>query len=87
MTPPQVKDTSKRTKIFDWQVPIRVGDTPGAINGELFWVPESSAAPPGDRRLRRSCLLGLPFVLVGAGAGANPPAAATPRPAREREAW
>ena len=47
VTPPQVKDTSKRTKIFDWSVPIRVGNTPGAINGELFWVPESSSAPTG----------------------------------------
>jgi hypothetical protein len=47
VTPPQVKDTSKRTKIFDWSVPIRVGDQPGAIRGELFWVPNSSSAPTG----------------------------------------
>ena len=47
VTPPQVKDTSKRTKIFDWSVPIRVGNTPGAIRGELFWTPESSSAPTG----------------------------------------
>jgi hypothetical protein len=46
-TPPQVKDTSKRTKIFDWSVPIKVGSQPGAIRGELFWVPESSSAPTG----------------------------------------
>jgi len=46
-TPPQVKDTSKRTKIFDWSVPIKVGNQPGAIRGELFWVPESSSAPTG----------------------------------------
>lgn len=47
VTPPQVKDASKRTKIFAWSVPIRVGSTPGAIDGELFWVPESSKAPAG----------------------------------------
>jgi hypothetical protein len=47
VTPPQVKDTSKRTKIFDWTVPIKVGNQPGAIKGELFWVPESSSAPVG----------------------------------------
>ena len=47
VTPPQVKDTSKRTKIFDWSVPIKVGDQPGAIRGELFWVPNSSSAPTG----------------------------------------
>jgi hypothetical protein len=47
VTPPEVKDTGKRTKIFDWSVPIRVGTQPGAIDGELFWVPESSKAPVG----------------------------------------
>ncbi len=45
VTPPEVKDTGKRTKIFDWVVPIKVGTQPGAIRGELFWVPEGSKAP------------------------------------------
>jgi hypothetical protein len=45
VTPPQVKDTSKRTKIFSWSVPIEVGAQRGAIHGELFWVPESSKTP------------------------------------------
>ncbi len=43
--PPQVKNRSKRTKIFDWTVPIRVGSRPAAINGELVWVPEEDWAP------------------------------------------
>src|ERR1700758_5353505 len=47
VTPPQVKDTGKRTKIFDWSVPIKIGSQPGAIDGELFWVPESAKAPAG----------------------------------------
>jgi hypothetical protein len=47
VTPPEVKDTSKRTKIFDWSVPIRVGTVPGVIKGELFWVPENSKASAG----------------------------------------
>ena len=47
VTPPQVKDTGKRTKIFDWTVPIKVGNQAGAIRGELFWVPEGSSAPTG----------------------------------------
>jgi hypothetical protein len=47
VTPPQVRDTSKRTKIFDWSVPIKIGAQAGAINGELFWVPESSKVPAG----------------------------------------
>lgn len=45
VTPPQVKDTGKRTKIFDWTVPIEIGAQSGTIKGELFWVPESSKAP------------------------------------------
>jgi hypothetical protein len=47
VTPPQVKDAGKRTKIFDWSVPIKIGSEPGAIDGELFWVPENSKASAG----------------------------------------
>lgn len=42
--PPQVKDRGKRTLIFDWKIPIQVGAQRGAIDGQLFWVPESSKA-------------------------------------------
>jgi hypothetical protein len=45
VTPPQVTDKGKRTKIFDWSVPISVGTQKGAIHGELFWVPEASSTP------------------------------------------
>jgi hypothetical protein len=45
VTPPQVKDKSKRTKIFDWSVPIAVGTQRGVVDGELYWVPESSKTP------------------------------------------
>jgi hypothetical protein len=47
ITPPQVKDTGRRTKIFNWSVPIQIGTQRGAIDGELFWVPESSRASIG----------------------------------------
>ncbi|HEV3034921.1 MAG TPA: hypothetical protein VGX72_09035 [Solirubrobacteraceae bacterium] len=43
--PEKVKNTSRRTLIFDWRVPIAVGSTKGAIDGQLFWTPESSKAP------------------------------------------
>ena len=43
--PARVKNQSKRTLIFDWQVPIMVGTTKGAVDGQLFWTPESSKAP------------------------------------------
>ncbi len=44
VTPPEVKDKGKRTLVFDWSVPITVGTQKGAIDGALYWVPESSKA-------------------------------------------
>jgi hypothetical protein len=58
-TPPQVKDTSKRTLIFDWKVPIEVGTNRGAIAGALFWAPESSKTPLA------AILIGVAIVLAG----------------------
>jgi hypothetical protein len=45
-TPPQVKDESVRTKVFDWSVPIEVGAERGAIAGTLFWTPLPGGGPP-----------------------------------------
>jgi hypothetical protein len=42
--PPIVKDESKRTKIFDWKVPAKVGATPVTLAGTLSWVPASSSS-------------------------------------------
>ncbi|HVP01623.1 MAG TPA: hypothetical protein VMT10_03555 [Solirubrobacteraceae bacterium] len=36
--PPAVKDAKKKTKIFDYAIPISVGGTAGAIHGTLWWV-------------------------------------------------
>jgi hypothetical protein len=43
--PTKVKNKNTRTWIFDWRVPIAVGASRGAIDGELFWTPENSKAP------------------------------------------
>ncbi len=43
--PPQVTNRSKRTKIFDWTVPISVGGQRGAVEGELLWVPDEDWTP------------------------------------------
>ncbi|HEU4393754.1 MAG TPA: hypothetical protein VFR04_08995 [Solirubrobacterales bacterium] len=37
-TPPQVKEEGKRTKVFDYEVPLRIDGEKGAIDGTLFWV-------------------------------------------------
>jgi hypothetical protein len=93
VTPPEVKDTGKRTKIFNWSVPIEIGTQPGTIDGELFWVPESSKAPAGAIvALIAIVLAGILVVLVvrrgrrrrpsraaGDGSGGDPP--------QQREAW
>jgi hypothetical protein len=62
--PARVKNTSKRTLIFDWQVPIAVGTRRGSIDGQLFWTPESSKAPLALIILGAIIVLaGLAFVL------------------------
>jgi len=44
--PRQVTDRSKRTKIFDWSVPVRVGDRQAAITGTLWWRGEAGGGMP-----------------------------------------
>jgi hypothetical protein len=63
--PAQVKDRSKRTKIFDWEVPIQVGAQMGAVNGQLFWVPEegTKTSVAAIVALVAIVLAGLAFVL------------------------
>ena len=45
--PPAVKDPQERTKVFDWQVALRVGPRSGAIAGTLWWQPTSSGSHTG----------------------------------------
>jgi hypothetical protein len=62
--PANVKNTSRRALIFDWQVPIQIGTRKGDIDGQLFWTPESSKAPTAVIVLGVAiALLGLLFVL------------------------
>ena len=64
VTPPEVKDKGKRTKIFDWSVPISVGTQRGVVDGRLFWVPDSSKAPVAAvLALVAIVLLALGFVI------------------------
>lgn len=58
--PPQVKDRSQRTKIFDYAIPLLVGDQRGAIRGTLVWQPEGGGGPPV------AALAGLAALVVAA---------------------
>jgi hypothetical protein len=52
-TPPQVKDESEKTKVFDYAIPIEVGGKPAKIDGTLIWVGTGSKAPV------------IPFIILG----------------------
>jgi hypothetical protein len=42
--PQQVKDKSKKTKIFDWDVPLELGGRPVHVAGTLLWVPDAASS-------------------------------------------
>lgn len=52
-TPPQVKDESEKTKVFDYVIPLEVGGEPAKVNGTLTWVGTGSKPPV------------IPFVILG----------------------
>src|SRR3954466_6599329 len=64
--PQQVKDKSKRTKVFDWKIPVQVGATKASGNGTLFWAPKpGGGGPPGPIvALVAPALLGAGALLV-----------------------
>jgi LPXTG-motif cell wall-anchored protein len=84
--PKQVTDKSKRTKVFDWKVPVQVGSAKGSVDGTLFWAGTAEAGAPvgAIAGLGAIALLGLGAVFVvrrrRAGEGAVVGAA-------EAEAW
>jgi MYXO-CTERM domain-containing protein len=44
--PKQVTDKTKRTKVFDWKVPVQVGSTKGSVDGTLFWAGTGGGGAP-----------------------------------------
>jgi hypothetical protein len=62
-TPPQVTDEGKRTKVFDWRVPIVVGAQPAALTGTLFWEPSSSGGIPTAAIIALAALVVLTVAL------------------------
>jgi hypothetical protein len=45
--PPQVTDQSRKTKVFDYEIPLRIDGRKGAIHGTLYWagIPSPSKLP------------------------------------------
>ena len=50
--PPQVTDKSRKTKIFDYAIPISIDGRRGDVNGTLYWVGPANTSK-------------LPFILIG----------------------
>ena len=98
-TPEQVTDKTKRTKIFDWKVPLRAQGTTGAISGELSWRGTGPGAPIGAfGALGALVLLGGGAVVVvrrrrraaatgGAAGGPEGDGGGSPTGAAREEAW
>ena len=80
--PPQVKDKSRRTKIFDYAIPLRVGSQPASIRGTLFWQPDSGGGAPVG------AIVGLVALAVAAlGAVVVVRRRRSRQPAERAEAW
>ena len=47
-----LRDADGRTKVFDYEIPIKVDGEPATVLGTLYWVGSGSASK-------------LPFILVG----------------------
>jgi hypothetical protein len=45
--PNQVTDKGKRTKVFDWKIPVDVRGRRVQVRGDLYWVPSSGGLPRG----------------------------------------
>jgi len=83
--PKQVTDKGKRTKVFDWKVPVQVGAQRGAVTGTLFWQSTAGGGAPvgAIAGLGAIALLGLGAVVVVRRRRAG----AERAPGAEVEAW
>lgn len=85
--PAAVRDPQRRTKVFDWKVPIRVGDRPGSVTGTLTWVgrPDDSFPLAAAVVLAAVALGGLALIVVVRRRRRGEDGAASAE--KDREAW
>jgi hypothetical protein len=63
--PPGIVREQRRQKVFDYRIPLRVGDRSGAILGTLWWVGSPSGFPlPAALSLAALAALGAGLVVV-----------------------
>ncbi len=81
-TPSQVADEDARTKIFDYRVPIEVGDRGAEITGTLYWAGGSGGLP-----LAPFIALGVLALLAAAVVVVRRRRGSGPEPGEVPEAW
>jgi hypothetical protein len=89
--PSVVTDESKRTKIFDWKVPVKVASRPVTLAGTLSWVPTTSSSSGGISGGAIAALVGGALVLLAGVAlfvrRRRPVSASSRGEKAEKEAW
>jgi len=86
--PPQVKDKHKKTKIFDYAIPLSVGTQKGKIAGTLFWVGSEGGFPVAAIvSLVALVAVALATVLLVQRRRRRASASTAPGPGSAEEAW
>jgi hypothetical protein len=86
--PQQVTDEARRTKVFDWNVPLHAQGATGAIRGQLFWRGAGAGAPVGAFvAFGALVLLGAASVMLVRRRRRSAAGAATPASSPRGEAW
>ena len=84
-TPTQVKDKTKKTKVFDYAIPIKVGASPLVLHGTLFWNGTGGGFPVAATA-SLAILVVVALLAVGiVRRRRRGPVTSSPRPAKE--AW